>query len=1236
MNLITNLHLCFPGRIIQEGSTVDSTKFEDQNARNLVAEVSTESKKTYNPEGSPRICAVDCGLKLNQIRCFVKRGARVDLVPWDHPLNDDEYDGLFLSNGPGDPVMCKKTVENVQRVIKGGSNKPIFGICLGHQLLSTAAGAKTYKLLYGNRGHNLPCVHKGTGNCYMTSQNHGFAVDADTLPQDWDVLFTNINDNSNEGIVHNVKPFFSVQFHPEHTAGPDDLECLFDVFLDAVRGAKVNAEFSIKQQITDALRYRPAADVKIVKPRKVLILGSGGLSIGQAGEFDYSGSQAIKALKEEEIQTILINPNIATVQTSTGMADKVYFLPITPEYVEQVIKSERPNGVLLTFGGQTALNCGIELVKGGVFQKYGVKILGTPIQSIIETEDREIFANKVHSLGEKVAPSACVYSVEGALTAAEKLGYPVMARAAFALGGLGSGFANNQTELIALAEQGLAHSKQLIIDKSLKGWKEVEYEVVRDAYNNCITVCNMENVDPLGIHTGESIVVAPSQTLNNKEYYKLRATALKVIRHFGIVGECNIQYAVSPDSEDYYIIEVNARLSRSSALASKATGYPLAYVAAKLALNIPLPDIKNSVTGVTTACFEPSLDYCVVKIPRWDLAKFSRVSKNIGSSMKSVGEVMAIGRSFEEAFQKALRMVDENVTGFDPYLKRVNEDELKQPTDKRIYVLAAAIKAGYSIDSIYELTNIDRWFLSKFVNIINHLNLIEAQSSVLPEDILRKAKKLGFSDKQIARAVRSTELAIRMQRQEIGVIPFVKQIDTVAGEWPASTNYLYLTYNGDSSDIVPSKDDYVMVVGSGVYRIGSSVEFDWCAVGCLRELKKLDRKTIMVNYNPETVSTDYDMCDRLYFEEISFEVVMDIYEFEVPEGVILSMGGQLPNNIAMDLHRQQARIFGTSPESVDGAENRFKFSRMLDRKGILQPRWKELTDLTSAFAFCQEVGYPCLVRPSYVLSGAAMNVAHCDQDLEEYLKSASKVSKEYPVVISKFIMEAKEIDVDAVAADGVILCMAVSEHVENAGVHSGDATLVTPPQDINEETLERIKIIARDISGLLDVTGPFNMQLIAKNNELKVIECNIRVSRSFPFVSKTLNHDFVAMATRVILGMEVEPVNVLQGCGKVSIAKYYIFYIVNCSISVSISFHDLIFVLQVGVKVPQFSFSRLAGADVMLGVEMASTGEVACFGDNRYEAYLKSMLSTSFQFPKKAILLSVGSFKVRHDGKHSK
>lgn len=1032
----------------------------------------------------------------------------------------------------------------------------------------------------------------------MTSQNHGFAIDGDSLPIGWETFFTNANDNSNEGVIHKTLPYFSVQFHPEHTAGPQDLECLFDVFLEIVRKYPQSG-ISTKETLTNRLKYYPIKSLISDFPKKVLIIGSGGLSIGQAGEFDYSGSQAIKALREENIQTVLINPNIATVQTSKGMADKVYFLPLIPEYVEQVICAERPGGVLLTFGGQTGLNCGVELEKAGVFEKYGVKILGTPIQSIIDTEDRKVFSEKIASIGEKVAPSMAAHSVQEALEAAEQLGYPVMARAAFSLGGLGSGFANNKEELKTLALQALAHSSQLIIDKSLKGWKEVEYEVVRDAYDNCITVCNMENVDPLGIHTGESIVVAPSQTLSNREYNLLRTTAIKVIRSFGVVGECNIQYALNPNAEEYYIIEVNARLSRSSALASKATGYPLAYVAAKLALGTPLPKIKNSVTGVTTACFEPSLDYCVVKIPRWDLSKFSRVSTKIGSSMKSVGEVMAIGRKFEEAFQKALRMVDENVCGFDSHVRPVNDTELEEPTDKRTFVIAAALKKGYTVDRLYDLTKIDRWFLQKMKNIIDYTTFLETASQKhLNHLMLLKAKQLGFSDKQIAFAIKSTELAVRQRRTELNITPFVKQIDTVAAEWPATTNYLYMTYNASSHDIL-FNEEHMMVIGSGVYRIGSSVEFDWCAVGCLRELRRLGKKTIMVNYNPETVSTDYDMSDRLYFEEIAFEVVMDIYNLENPTGIILSMGGQLPNNIAMDLHRQQARILGTSPDSIDGAENRFKFSRMLDRIGILQPRWKELTNLKSAIEFCEEVGYPCLVRPSYVLSGAAMNVAHSNQDLEAYLNAASDVSKEHPVVISKFILESKEIDVDAVACDGVIQCMAVSEHVENAGVHSGDATLVTPPQDINPETLAKIRQICIAIAASLEVTGPFNMQLIAKDNDLKVIECNVRVSRSFPFVSKTLDHDFVAMATRVIVGEPVEPVDVLRGCGKV------------------------------GVKVPQFSFSRLAGADFMLGVEMASTGEVACFGENRYEAYLKAMMSTGFSIPKRSILLSIGSFKVR-------
>ncbi|XP_058879649.1 CAD protein isoform X3 [Acipenser ruthenus] len=1189
------------GKLVVDGTSKESIAFDNPDKRNLVKEVSLKEPKVFNPSGSVKMVAVDCGIKYNQIRCLCQRGASVTVVPWDYPLDSKEYDGLFISNGPGDPVFCKETIENIRKVVYEENPKPVFGICLGHQLLSLAIQAKTFKMKYGNRGHNQPCIHEDTQRCFITSQNHGFAVDPKTLPQDWSVLFTNANDKTSEGIVHNSKPFFSVQFHPEHMAGPTDLVSLFDVFLETIQDAKLGKKGkTVKQRLTEHLTY-PAAPKPgpLVRPHKVLILGSGGLSIGQAGEFDYSGSQAIKALKEENVQTVLINPNIATVQTSKGLADKVYFLPITPEYVVQVIKNERPDGILLAFGGQTALNCGVQLTKLGILEKYKVQVLGTPVASIEMTEDRKIFVEKMEEINEHVAPSEAACSLEQALAAAERLGYPVLVRAAFALGGLGSGFADNKEELNSLVTQAFAHTSQVLVDKSLKGWKEIEYEVVRDAYDNCITVCNMENVDPLGIHTGESIVVAPSQTLNDHEYNMLRSTAIKVIRHLGIVGECNIQYALNPESEQYFIIEVNARLSRSSALASKATGYPLAYVAAKLGLGIPLPELKNSVTNSTTANFEPSLDYCVVKVPRWDLSKFLRVSTKIGSSMKSVGEVMAIGRSFEEAFQKALRMVDENCVGFDHTIKPHSDEELQTPTDKRIFVLAAALRAGYSVDRLYELTKINRWFLHKMKNITDHTNILETfreeENKMLPE-VLRKAKQLGFSDKQIAMAIQSTELAVRKLRHDWNILPVVKQIDTVAAEWPAQTNYLYLTYNGMEHDLDFS-EPHVMVIGSGVYRIGSSVEFDWCAVGCITELRKMGYKTIMVNYNPETVSTDYDMCDRLYFDEISFETVMDIYELENPDGVILSMGGQLPNNIAMALHRQQCRILGTSPEFIDSAENRFKFSRMLDTIGISQPQWKELSELQSAKQFCEKVEYPCLVRPSYVLSGAAMNVAYSDSDLEKYLNSAVAVSKEHPVVISKFIQEAKEIDVDAIACDGHVIAIAISEHVENAGVHSGDATLVTPPQDINQKTMERIKAIVHAIGQELQVTGPFNLQLIAKDDQLKVIECNVRVSRSFPFVSKTLGVDLVALATQVIMGEEVEPVGLMKGTG------------------------------IVGVKVPQFSFSRLAGADVVLGVEMTSTGEVACFGENRYEAYLKAMLSTGFKIPKKNILLSIGSYK---------
>lgn len=1196
------------GKIVVDGE--EDIQFFDPNKINLVAEVSVKEPVSYNVGGKYKLVAVDLGIKYNQIRSLIECDCEVKVVPWNYDfcpiIKSKEYDGVFLSNGPGDPSMCGKTIDNVRKLLNELPNTPLFGICMGHQILSLAAGCKSYKMKYGNRGHNQPCIHSDTGRCFITCQNHGFAIDSLSLPSDWSILFTNANDNSNEGIIHNKLPYFSVQFHPEHKAGPRDLEFLFPFFIGIVADLKNGSAPILKNLLTEKLTFKPIGlNSKAFRPRKILILGSGGLSIGQAGEFDYSGTQAIKALKEEHVHTVLVNPNIATVQTSKGLADKVYFLPVTFEYVSKVIECERPDGIFLSFGGQTALMCGLELKEKGVFDKYNVSVLGTPCESIEWTEDRKLFSNKMEEIGEHVAPCDVAYTVEQSIAAANKIGYPVLLRSAFALGGLGSGFASNDAELTKLSLTAFAQSKQVLIDKSLKGWKEIEYEVVRDAYDNCITVCNMENFDPLGIHTGESIVVAPSQTLSNDEYNLLRRVAIKVIRHLGVIGECNIQYALNPKSKEYYIIEVNARLSRSSALASKATGYPLAYIAAKLALGIPLPKLKNSVTSSTTACFEPSLDYCVVKVPRWDLNKFQGVSKKIGSSMKSVGEVMAIGRCFEEAMQKALRMVNDHNIGFDAHTEILDEKELEEPSDTRVFSLASALIQGYSVSKLHDLTKIDKWFLFKLENIIRYAESLRKYSSdgisKLTYDVFLKAKQMGFSDKQIAKCVQSTELVIRNLRLEMGILPLVKQIDTVAAEFPAEANYLYLTYNGISND-VPFVDvnNSIMVIGSGVYHIGSSVEFDACAVGCVREMKKLGKKTIMVNFNPETVSTDYDECERLYFDEISFEVVMDIYEKENPEGVILSMGGQIANNIAMPLHRQQVRILGTSPEMIDSAENRFKFSRLLDGIHILQPTWKELTTIEDAHLFCTRVGYPVLIRPSYVLSGAAMNVVYAENDLEAYLGSAVSISKEHPVVISKFILDAKEIDVDAVAIDGKVIAVAISEHVENAGVHSGDATLICPPQSLNDETLTKIKEICFAVGNALNVSGPFNMQLIAKDNELKVIECNLRVSRSFPFVAKTLDYDLVALATRVIIGASVEPaLNIMGKCKKV------------------------------GCKVPQFSFSRLAGADFQLGVEMASTGEVACFGENKFEAFIKALISTGFTIPKKNILLTVGAYKAK-------
>ena len=935
------------------------------------------------------------------------------------------------------------------------------------------------------------------------------------------------------------------------------------------------------------------------KPEKVLILGSSALKIGEAGEFDYSGSQAIKAPKEENIRTILVNPNIATIQTSENLADQVYFLPVTAYFVEQVIKKERPDGILLGFGGQTALNCGVALEREGVLRRFGVSVLGTPVEAIMNTEDRDLFISKLKQIDVKVPRSQAVSTMSDTLQVAEEIGYPVMVRIAYALGGLGSGICNNAEELKERAEKAFAYADQILVEEYLLGWKEIEYEIVRDQYDNCISVCNMENFDPMGIHTGESIVVAPSQTLTNHEYHHLREIAIRTVRHLGIVGECNIQYALDARSDDYRVIEINARLSRSSALASKATGYPLAFVAAKLALGYSLTDLPNSITRVTKTSFEPALDYIVVKIPRWDLKKFRLVSKKLGSGMKSVGEIMAIGRKFEEALQKGIRMLE---TGFDGLVLNRNMEvtdlrqELVEPTELRALAIPEALKSGLSVDEIHELTHIDKWFLYKIRNIVEmERRLKTVGEQRCPRDILLEAKQLGFADKQIARALDKNEMEVRELRKSYGLSPCVKQIDTLAAEYPAQTNYLYLTYNGQEDDLTFTDRNSVMVLGGGAYRIGSSVEFDWCCVNSVQALKNMSYTSILVNYNPETVSTDYDVCDKLYFDELSFESVVDIYEKEKPIGVILSMGGQIPNNLALKLHRHGVRVLGTSPLSIDNAEDRHKFSKLLDELQIDQPAWAELSEMKKAIAFANSVDYPVLIRPSYVLSGAAMSVASNDVELEKYLNKASVISADHPVVISKFIEDAKEIEIDAVAQKGEILVYAITEHVENAGVHSGDATMVLPPQRTFLETTRRVKKIARQIAHALKIDGPFNIQFVAKENEVKVIECNLRASRSFPFVSKVFGMNFIDIATRVILGHHVP--------------------------HVAGSVFDLEFV---GVKAPQFSFTRLGGADPTLGVEMASTGEVACLGDDFEEAFLKSLLSVGYKLPIKNILLSTG------------
>lgn len=1206
-------------KILREGGSMkgkivfdsqDEIDFVDISEENLIARVSCKEVMRYG-NGSKRVVLVDCGVKHNIIRYLLKHDVTIIRVPWDYDFNTLEYDGLFLSNGPGDPEHCNITVDHIRKAMETG--KPIMGICMGNQLLAKAAGATTYKLKYGHRSHNQPVQLANSTKCYITSQNHGYAVDPSALNEDWEVLFTNMNDGSNEGIRHKTHPWFSSQFHPEAASGPTDTSFLFDLFVDNINKAKEEKATNPFMQEEFTGRQIEASEKKSLK--KVLLVGSGALKIGEAGEFDYSGSQALKALKEEGIHTVLINPNIATVQTSEGVADKIYFLPVTPFFVEKVIEKERPDGILLSFGGQTALNCGVELYLSGVFERYNVEVLGTPVQAIIDTEDRELFVKKLDQIGVKSIKSIAVESIEEAHKAAAELGYPIIVRAAYALGGLGSGFCNKPEELQALAEKAFNYSNQLLIEKSLKGWKEIEYEVVRDKYDNCITVCNMENFDPLGIHTGESIVVAPSQTLTNKEYHKLRELAIRIIRHIGIVGECNVQYAFDTVSEDYRVIEVNARLSRSSALASKATGYPLAFIAAKLGLGYGLQELKNSVTQTTPAFFEPALDYIVCKIPRWDLGKFHGVSHEIGSSMKSVGEVMAIGRSFEEVIQKGLRMISQGMHGFvgNKDLEVDDIDKaLSEPTDKRIFVIAQALDRGYSIEKIHELTKIDLWFLQKLQLIhktskeISQYNTIEE----LPAALLRRAKEKGFSDFQISKLLyKDSDIAtdkrldLREYRKRHNILPVVKQIDTLAAEYPAQTNYLYLTYNGLENDISYSRDSKsVAVLGSGAYRIGSSVEFDWCSVNALQAIRKQGWQGVMINYNPETVSTDYDICDRLYFDELSYERVMDILELENTHGVILSTGGQIPNNLALSLDKAGVPILGTSAQSIDNAEDRHKFSSMLDELGIDQPKWKELTSFSDINSFVEEVGFPVLVRPSYVLSGAAMNVCSNAEELEMFLKLAANVSKKHPVVVSEFIQDAKEIEIDAVANKGEIVTYAISEHIEFAGVHSGDATIQFPPQKLYVETVRRIKRITSRIAEALQITGPFNIQFLAKDNDIKVIECNLRASRSFPFVSKVLKLNFIELATRVMLGENIEKPHKNE--------------------------FDLDYV---GIKASQFSFSRLQKADPVLGVDMASTGEVGCIGDDYYEAVLKSMLSVGLRIPKKNILVSGGPMKSKVD-----
>ncbi|NWY17225.1 CPSM synthase, partial [Aphelocoma coerulescens] len=1187
------------GKIEFEGQPVE---FADPNEQNLIAEVSTKEVKIYGRGNPIKVVAVDCGLKHNIIRLLVKRGAEVHLVPWDHDFTGMDYDGLIISGGPGDPMKAQEVIQNVRKVLESNRPEPLFGISMGHLITGIAAGATSYKMQVANRGQNQPVLNAVNGQAVITAQNHSYAIDGSALPPGWKPLFVNANDQTNEGIMHETRSIFTAQFYPDANPGPRDTEFLFDSFISLVKRGKGTT--------ISAVLPKAGVTASRVEVSKVLILGSGGLSIGQAGEFDYSGSQAVKALKEENVKIVLMNPNIASVQTNESglkQADAVYFLPITPQFVIEVIKAERPDGLILGMGGQTALNCGVELFKQGVLQQYGVKVLGTSVESIMATEDRKLFSDKLTELNEKIAPSLAVESVEDALKAAEKICYPVMIRSAYALGGLGSGICPDKESLLDLGTKAFAMTNQILVEKSVAGWKEIEYEVVRDAADNCIAVCNMENIDAMGIHTGDSVVVAPSQTLNNEEFQMLRDRAIKVVRHLGIVGECNIQFALHPTSLEYYIIEVNARLSRSSALASKATGYPLAFIAAKIALGIPLPEIKNVVTGKTSACFEPSLDYIVTKIPLWDLDRFQHTSNQIGSSMKSVGEVMAIGRTFEESFQKALRMCHPSVDGFISHLPMNKawpaivdlQKELSVPSSTRIYAIAKALDNEVPVDVIHKLTAIDKWFLYKMRSIANMEKILkEVNSKTVPEETLRRAKQMGFSDKQIGKCLRLTEVQCRQLRLRKNIVPWVKQIDTLAAEYPAVTNYLYATYSGQEHD-VKFDDCGVMVLGCGPYHIGSSVEFDWCAVSSIRTLRQLGNKTVVVNCNPETVSTDFDECDRLYFEELSLERILDIYQYEGCSGCIISVGGQIPNNLAVPLHQSGVKILGTNPLQIDQAEDRSIFSAVLDKLQVAQAPWKAVSTLRDAVEFARSVSYPCLLRPSYVLSGSAMNVVFTEDEMKKFLAEATRVSQDHPVVLTKFIEDAREVEMDAVAKTGRVISHAISEHVENAGVHSGDATLMFPTQTISQGALEKVKAATKKIAKAFAISGPFNIQFLVQGNNVLVIECNLRASRSFPFVSKTLGVDFIDVATKVMIGKQVN------------------------ESSLPTMEHPIFPSRYVGIKAPMFSWSRLRDADPVLRCEMASTGEVACFGEDVYTAFQKALLATGFTFPKEGILIGI-------------